>query len=127
MKSTKRFNKLTLSALLCLIMIALTLTCLTSCIEEGVVNGEQTPDDTEQGENGGEQMPDDPNQDENIDENQDTSGSSEGLEIYEGIIVGIGTCTDSVLYLNLPVDVIAFENCQTITEVHLGPGVTYIG
>lgn len=52
---------------------------------------------------------------------------SDGLQIVDGDIVGIGSCTDSVLILNMPVADGAFRNCSTITKVIFGPGVTSIG
>ena len=52
---------------------------------------------------------------------------SAGLEIENGVIVGIGSCTDEVLYLNMPIAERAFVGCDTITKVILGEGVTSIG
>ncbi len=57
----------------------------------------------------------------------DTITQSEGLEIIDGIITGIGTCTDSELVLNMPIAEGAFIGCHTITKVTFGPGVTSIG
>ena len=51
---------------------------------------------------------------------------SEGLHIVDGVIIGIGTCTDTVLYLNHPVKSSTFENNQFINEVYCGSGVTSI-
>ena len=56
-----------------------------------------------------------------------TIEQSEGLEIVGGYIVGIGTCTDEVLLLNLPIAERAFMDCDTITKVIIGTGVTSIG
>lgn len=53
--------------------------------------------------------------------------ASEGLYIVDGIIVGIGTCSDTVLYLNHPIKASAFESNDFITAVYLGEGVTDIG
>ena len=52
---------------------------------------------------------------------------SAGLEIEYGYIVGIGSCTDTELLLNMPIAEGAFIGCHTITKVTFGPGVTYIG
>lgn len=52
---------------------------------------------------------------------------SEGLEITDGMITGIGTCTDTVLILDMPVADRAFEDNTTITGVVFGDGVTSIG
>lgn len=56
-----------------------------------------------------------------------TGNQSEGLEIRDGMIVGIGSCTDAVLYLNMPIAERAFVGCDTIITVILGEGVTSIG
>lgn len=52
---------------------------------------------------------------------------SKGLEIEDGVVVGIGSCTDSVLYLNMPVAAGAFIGCDTFDTVVFGAGVTSIG
>ena len=52
---------------------------------------------------------------------------SAGLEIENGMIVGIGTCTDNELILNMPIAEGAFIGCDTITKVIFGEGVTSIG
>lgn len=52
---------------------------------------------------------------------------SAGLEIENGYIVGIGTCTDGELILNMPIADGAFIGCDTITQVTFGEGVTSIG
>ena len=57
----------------------------------------------------------------------DLSTQSSGLEIENGMIVGIGSCTDEVLHLNMPIAERAFVGCDTITKVILGEGVTSIG
>lgn len=80
--------------------------------------------DVNSNEGTGEDNNDENNNDENA---NDGHGSSEGLEIVDGRIVGIGTCTESSLYLNLPVEANAFADCLTITEVRMGPGVTSVG
>jgi len=51
---------------------------------------------------------------------------SEGLKIENGWITGIGTCTDTVLYLNMPVKNGAFRGNTNITAVYMGSGVTFI-
>ena len=53
--------------------------------------------------------------------------SSKGLLISLGKIEGIGTCTDTVLYLNLPIADGAFDGCDPIETVYMGEGVTSIG
>ena len=52
---------------------------------------------------------------------------SAGLEIENGMIVGIGSCTDTELILNMPIAEGAFIGCITITKVTFGEGVTSIG
>ncbi len=52
---------------------------------------------------------------------------SEGLAITEGVITGIGSCGDSVLYLNMPIAQSAFQGVDTIEKVHLGNGVKKVG
>lgn len=54
-------------------------------------------------------------------------GVSEGLNIKDGVITGIGSCKDETLYLNAPVAKNAFKDCTQIKEIVLGDGVTYIG
>ena len=52
---------------------------------------------------------------------------SEGLEINDGVITGIGNCTETVLYINLPVSDQAFYLDYNITKVIIGPYCTRIG
>ncbi len=55
---------------------------------------------------------------------------SEGLYIVDGFIVNIGTCTDTVLYLNHPIKEYAFKETvgnTFINEIYCGEGVTNIG
>ena len=52
---------------------------------------------------------------------------SEGLEIKNGVIVGIGTCKDTVLQIAMPVADRAFSNCSQITEVYFYDGCTRLG
>lgn len=52
---------------------------------------------------------------------------SVGLEITDGVITGIGSCTDSTLCLNMPVADNAFEGNKNITKLYLGSGVSKIG
>lgn len=52
---------------------------------------------------------------------------SKGLEIVNGVIVGIGACTDSVLYLNHSVADEAFSYNETITKVVFLEGATSLG
>lgn len=57
----------------------------------------------------------------------DTPSESEGLHIVNGVIVGIGICTDTVLYLNHPIGDNAFITNKHIVEVYLGKDVTSVG
>lgn len=57
----------------------------------------------------------------------DDKEQSEGLEVQGGYIVGIGSCKDSELVLNMPVAERAFVGCETIEKVTFGEGVTSIG
>ena len=57
----------------------------------------------------------------------DTPKYSEGLQVTGGVITGMGTCTDTVLYLNQPIGNEAFRGNEQITAVYFGPGVTSIG
>ncbi len=50
---------------------------------------------------------------------------SDGLKIENGWITGIGTCEDTVLYLNMPVKEDAFRDNANITAVYMGSGVSY--
>ncbi|MBQ8287212.1 MAG: leucine-rich repeat domain-containing protein [Clostridia bacterium] len=50
---------------------------------------------------------------------------SKGLEIKEGWVTGIGTCTDKEIYVNMPIGPSAFYDTQ-ITKVTMGSGVTSI-
>ncbi len=43
-----------------------------------------------------------------------------------GPITGIGSCTDTVLYINAPVEYGALEQLEHVTEVYLSSNVTYI-
>ncbi|MBQ8287557.1 MAG: leucine-rich repeat domain-containing protein [Clostridia bacterium] len=56
-----------------------------------------------------------------------TPAQSEGLKIIDGVVTGIGTCTDTVLYINMPIGDNAFAGNKDITEVFLGSGVKSIG
>lgn len=53
--------------------------------------------------------------------------ASVGLARSGELITGIGSCTDTVLYLNSPIGARAFVNHPYITEVYLGRGVTSLG
>ena len=58
----------------------------------------------------------------------DTQKLSQGLIIDEsGVIRGMGSCTDTTLYINNPVGNEAFSGIKSIVEVYMGPGVTSIG
>ena len=56
-----------------------------------------------------------------------TPAQSEGLKIIDGVVTGIGTCTDTKLYINMPIGDNAFAGNKDITEVFLGSGVQSIG
>ena len=56
----------------------------------------------------------------------DTRKLSEGLQMTSGHITGIGTCQDTVLYIDAPIGEGAFAGNKYITEVHFGPSVTLI-
>ena len=56
----------------------------------------------------------------------DTRKLSEGLQMSSGHITGIGTCQDTVLYIDAPIGENAFSGNKYITEVHFGAGVTLI-
>ncbi len=51
---------------------------------------------------------------------------SKGLQIEGGKVTGIGTCTDTKIYVNMPIGDNAFESA-IFTEVVLGDGTTSIG
>lgn len=57
----------------------------------------------------------------------DSPKQSEGLLIANGRITGIGNCTDSVLYLNMPISDYVFREQLHLTEIYFGKGVTSIG
>ncbi len=48
---------------------------------------------------------------------------SEGLEIKDGKVVGIGSCKDSIVYVNMPVEEEAFKYCNNLQVVVLGSNV----
>jgi len=56
-----------------------------------------------------------------------TLKESEGLIVVGGVVTGIGTFTDTVLYINMPIADDAFNNNKYITQVYLGSGATSIG
>lgn len=53
--------------------------------------------------------------------------SSEGLEMSYGSVVGVGSCSDTVLYINAPIADSAFYGNAHIKEVYLGSGVETVG
>jgi len=53
--------------------------------------------------------------------------SSEGLEMNYGVVVGVGSCSDTVLYINAPIADNAFDGNAHIKEVYLGSGVETVG
>ena len=57
----------------------------------------------------------------------DTKKQSEGLLISGGKIMGIGTCTYTELYLEMPIADNAFAGNIQISKVYLGDGATSIG
>ncbi len=57
----------------------------------------------------------------------DTQQLSQGLVIEDGVIRGLGSCTDTVLYVNHPIGNGAFTAINSIEKVYMGPGVTSIG
>ena len=57
----------------------------------------------------------------------DTKSQSSGLAIQNGVIVGIGSCSDQVLYIDMPIDDLAFKDVNLIREVYTGSGCTSIG
>ena len=57
---------------------------------------------------------------------KDIKTQSEGLKIEKGYVTGMGTCTDTVLYINMPIGRGAFYDKSNITAVYLGNGVTSI-
>ena len=56
-----------------------------------------------------------------------TPKQSEGLHIVNGVVTGIGSCSDTILYINMPIADKAFSENTHITHVYLGSGVTSIG
>lgn len=60
-----------------------------------------------------------------------TPKPSEGLSIENGVITGIGDCTDKILYLDMPIADYAFSieygNHISAEEVYFGKNVTSIG
>jgi len=56
-----------------------------------------------------------------------TLKQSEGLIVVGGVVTGIGACTDTVLYINMPIADDAFSDNKQIKQVYMGGGVTSIG
>lgn len=56
-----------------------------------------------------------------------TRGQSKGLLVTNGVVTGSGSCTDAVLYVNMPIGDMAFKNNATIKQINFGSGVTSIG
>ena len=52
---------------------------------------------------------------------------SKGLKIENGKVEGIGSCTDTVLYINMPIGNSAFTKNTNIQAVYLGASCTSIG
>ena len=57
----------------------------------------------------------------------DTQKLSEGLVIVDGVIRGMGSCTDTTLYINNPIGDEAFTGNKSLCAVYMGPSVTSIG
>ncbi|MBO5939357.1 MAG: leucine-rich repeat protein [Clostridia bacterium] len=53
--------------------------------------------------------------------------SSQGLAMTGGVVTGIGSCQDAVLYINAPVGKGVFENNEYLTTVYFGEKATSIG
>lgn len=53
--------------------------------------------------------------------------SSEGLTVINGTVTDIGSCTDTTLYINMPVADAAFAGNKYIEKVYFGSGVTSVG
>ena len=56
-----------------------------------------------------------------------TRGQSEGLLVVNGVVAELGSCTDTELYINMPVGEVAFKDNAHIIKITLGSGVTSIG
>ncbi len=56
-----------------------------------------------------------------------TPKQSEGLVVVNGTIAGIGSCSEGVLYLNMPIAEGAFAEAKYVNKVYFGSGVTSIG
>ena len=56
-----------------------------------------------------------------------TPKQSEGLAVTGGIVTGIGSCTDTELYINMPVGEGAFSENKYISKIYFGEGVTSVG
>lgn len=55
-----------------------------------------------------------------IEINTSISTQTAGLAIADGVVTGIGTCTETEIYINMPIAQNAFANNQSITAIHLG-------
>ena len=53
--------------------------------------------------------------------------SSLGLAMTGDVVTEIGSCTDTVLYINHSIGAEAFINLNTITAVYIGEGVEFVG
>ena len=63
----------------------------------------------------------------NIEISYDIPTQNAGLAIENGAITGIGECTDTVLYINMPINDETFYGNTNITEVHIGADTMSIG
>ncbi len=52
--------------------------------------------------------------------------SSKGLQMMGGVVTGMGTCQDTILYINAPIGENAFAGNQHLKEIYLGEGVKSI-
>lgn len=57
----------------------------------------------------------------------DTPKQSEGLVVVDGTVTGIGTCPDTVIYIDMPIADNAFKDSQFIKTVYMSRNVTAIG
>ena len=56
-----------------------------------------------------------------------TRGQSEGLLVVDGVVTGVGTCSDTELYINMPIGKMACMENKYIRKVYLGSQVETIG
>ena len=56
-----------------------------------------------------------------------TPKQSEGLLVVNGVVTGLGTCTDTELYINMPIGEMAFMENKHISKIYFGNQVSTIG